>query len=113
MCFITVRVFISRNQPHRAFCTSVQLTSPPSLPAQALFPNSSADDRGEPLDEEEEEEDHTYELLLTAETKVPPPSQESHSSKGESENHSQQVFTCLVSAAVQRLFLPLGVQRKG
>uniref|UniRef100_A0A665WEA7 Ankyrin repeat and sterile alpha motif domain containing 1A n=1 Tax=Echeneis naucrates TaxID=173247 RepID=A0A665WEA7_ECHNA len=33
-------------------------------------------------EEEEEEEDHTYELLLTAQTKVPPPSQESHSHKG-------------------------------
>lgn len=50
-----------------------------------MFTNSSADDRGEPLDEEEEEEDHTYELLLTAQTKVPPHSQESQSSKGKSE----------------------------
>lgn len=30
----------------------------------------------------EEEEDHTYELLLTAQTKIPKPIQESHSSKG-------------------------------
>uniref|UniRef100_A0A665WEP0 Ankyrin repeat and sterile alpha motif domain containing 1A n=1 Tax=Echeneis naucrates TaxID=173247 RepID=A0A665WEP0_ECHNA len=43
--------------------------------------------RGEPVEEEEEEEeeDHTYELLLTAQTKVPPPSQESHSHKDNSQ----------------------------
>lgn len=48
---------------------------------QALYTNSSIDERGEPV-EEEEEEDHTYELLLTAQTKVPPSSQEHHSHKG-------------------------------
>ncbi|XP_054627028.1 ankyrin repeat and SAM domain-containing protein 1A isoform X5 [Dunckerocampus dactyliophorus] len=42
--------------------------------SEALFTNSSIDERGEPA---EEEEDHTYELLLTAQTKVPPPGQES------------------------------------
>nr|XP_043895081.1 ankyrin repeat and SAM domain-containing protein 1A isoform X1 [Solea senegalensis] len=45
--------------------------------SEALFTNSSINERGEP----EEEEDHTYELLLTAQTKVPPPSQESQSKK--------------------------------
>ncbi|XP_071332934.1 ankyrin repeat and SAM domain-containing protein 1A-like isoform X1 [Trachinotus anak] len=48
--------------------------------SEALYTNSSIDERGEPV---EEEEDHTYELLLTAQTKVPPPSQESHSHKDE------------------------------
>ncbi|KAG7221596.1 hypothetical protein INR49_017127 [Caranx melampygus] len=50
--------------------------------SEALYTNSSIDERGEPV-EEEEEEDHTYELLLTAQTKVPPPSQEHHSHKDE------------------------------
>lgn len=49
------------------------------LSLQALFTNSCIDERGEAA---EEEEDHTYELLLTAQTKVPPPSQESKSNKG-------------------------------
>ncbi|KAM3871902.1 ankyrin repeat and SAM domain-containing protein 1A [Diretmus argenteus] len=60
----------------------------PSLPgheeevsSEALYTNSSIDERAEPV--EEEEEDHTYELLLTAQTKVPPPSQESQSHKDE------------------------------
>ncbi|XP_040908693.1 ankyrin repeat and SAM domain-containing protein 1A-like isoform X6 [Toxotes jaculatrix] len=44
--------------------------------SEALYTNSSFDERGEP-----EEEDHTYELLLTAQTKVPPPSQEFQSHK--------------------------------
>lgn len=70
----------------------------PSCPPQALFTNSSADDRGEPL-EEEEEEDHTYELLLTAQTKVPPPSQEALSSKGKSEFNPKQVFICFLCSA--------------
>ncbi|XP_018529901.1 ankyrin repeat and SAM domain-containing protein 1A isoform X2 [Lates calcarifer] len=48
--------------------------------SEALYTNSSIDERGEPV---EEEEDHTYELLLTAQTKVPPPSQESKSHKDE------------------------------
>lgn len=43
---------------------------------QALYTNSSIDERGEP------EEDHTYELLLTAQTKVPLPSQDYQSNKG-------------------------------
>lgn len=50
-----------------------------SLLLQALYTNSSIDERGEPA---EEEEDHTYELLLTAQTKHPPPSLESQSNKG-------------------------------
>ncbi|XP_060913504.1 ankyrin repeat and SAM domain-containing protein 1A-like isoform X1 [Labrus mixtus] len=48
---------------------------------EALYTNSSIDERGEQV--EEEEEDHTYELLLTAQTKIPPPCQESRSSKDE------------------------------
>ncbi|XP_034733293.1 ankyrin repeat and SAM domain-containing protein 1A-like isoform X13 [Etheostoma cragini] len=47
--------------------------------SEALYTNSSIDERGEPV----EEEDHTYELLLTAQTKHPPPSQESQSNKDE------------------------------
>ncbi|CAJ1084781.1 ankyrin repeat and SAM domain-containing protein 1A isoform X3 [Xyrichtys novacula] len=52
----------------------------PQMVIHALFTNSSIDERGE---REEEEEDHTYELLLTAQTKVPQPSHESQSSKDE------------------------------
>ncbi|XP_055079295.1 ankyrin repeat and SAM domain-containing protein 1A isoform X3 [Periophthalmus magnuspinnatus] len=37
--------------------------------SEALYTNSSIDERGE---QGEEDEDHTYELLLTAQTKVPP-----------------------------------------
>ncbi|KAM7404969.1 hypothetical protein PAMP_012268 [Pampus punctatissimus] len=51
---------------------------PDSEAGKALY-NSSIDERGEPA----EEEDHTYELLLTAQTKVPPPSQDSQSHKDE------------------------------
>ncbi|XP_019113529.1 ankyrin repeat and SAM domain-containing protein 1A isoform X3 [Larimichthys crocea] len=47
---------------------------PDSEAGKALYTNSK------PM---EEEEDHTYELLLTAQTKVPPPSQESQSNKDE------------------------------
>ncbi|KAA8590799.1 hypothetical protein FQN60_001742 [Etheostoma spectabile] len=47
--------------------------------SEALYTNSSIDERGQPV----EEEDHTYELLLTAQTKHPPPSQESQSNKDE------------------------------
>ncbi|MEQ2162788.1 hypothetical protein GOODEAATRI_023430, partial [Goodea atripinnis] len=50
--------------------------------ASVLYTGSSADERREPA---EEQEDHTYELLLTAETKVPPPSLESQSNKGNCE----------------------------
>ncbi|XP_070695197.1 ankyrin repeat and SAM domain-containing protein 1A isoform X2 [Pempheris klunzingeri] len=49
----------------------------PGHEEEALYTNSSIDERGEP------EEDHTYELLLTAQTKVPPPSQESQFNKDE------------------------------
>nr|XP_023010643.2 ankyrin repeat and SAM domain-containing protein 1A isoform X5 [Maylandia zebra] len=46
--------------------------------SEALYTSSSADEKREPA----EEEDHTYELLLTAETKIPPPpSHEPHSYK--------------------------------
>ncbi|XP_076596975.1 ankyrin repeat and SAM domain-containing protein 1A isoform X4 [Chaetodon auriga] len=51
----------------------------PGHEEEALYTNSSIDERGELA----EEEDHTYELLLTAQTKVPPPSQESQSNKDE------------------------------
>ncbi|XP_074537154.1 ankyrin repeat and SAM domain-containing protein 1A isoform X3 [Halichoeres trimaculatus] len=51
----------------------------PGHDEEAHFTNSSIDERGERV----EEEDHTYELLLTAQTKVPPPNQESHSSRDE------------------------------
>ncbi|KAM3617907.1 uncharacterized protein V6R79_012503 [Siganus canaliculatus] len=51
----------------------------PGHEEEALYTNSSIDERGEPV----EDEDHTYELLLSAQTKVPPPSQESQSSKDE------------------------------
>ncbi|XP_037540685.1 ankyrin repeat and SAM domain-containing protein 1A [Nematolebias whitei] len=55
------------------------------LSSEATFPNSSMDERREPA---EEEEDHTYELLLTAQTKVPPPSQASKSNKDEKTTQS-------------------------
>ncbi|KAK5863879.1 hypothetical protein PBY51_000872 [Eleginops maclovinus] len=51
----------------------------PGHEEEALYTNSSIDERGEPV----EEEDHTYELLLTAQTKHASPSQESHSNKDE------------------------------
>ncbi|XP_077368732.1 ankyrin repeat and SAM domain-containing protein 1A isoform X3 [Festucalex cinctus] len=52
----------------------------PGPEEEALFANSSIDERGEAA---EEEEDHTYELLLTAQTKVPLRSQESQFHKDE------------------------------
>uniref|UniRef100_A0A671YBY7 Ankyrin repeat and sterile alpha motif domain containing 1A n=1 Tax=Sparus aurata TaxID=8175 RepID=A0A671YBY7_SPAAU len=52
---------------------------PDSEAGKALYTNSSINERCERV----EEEDHTYELLLTAQTKVPPPSQESQSHKDE------------------------------
>uniref|UniRef100_A0A671Y574 Ankyrin repeat and sterile alpha motif domain containing 1A n=1 Tax=Sparus aurata TaxID=8175 RepID=A0A671Y574_SPAAU len=51
----------------------------PGREEEALYTNSSINERCERV----EEEDHTYELLLTAQTKVPPPSQESQSHKDE------------------------------
>ncbi|KAL3064591.1 hypothetical protein OYC64_000775 [Pagothenia borchgrevinki] len=50
----------------------------PGHEEEALYTNSSIDERGEPV-----EEDHTYELLLTAQTKHASPSQESQSNKDE------------------------------
>ncbi|XP_077943179.1 ankyrin repeat and SAM domain-containing protein 1A isoform X2 [Gasterosteus aculeatus] len=47
--------------------------------AEALHTNSSIDERGEPA----QEADHTYELLLTAQTKHPPPNHESKSNRDE------------------------------
>lgn len=51
------------------------------LSLQICYTNSSADERRELV---EEEEDHTYELLLTAQTKVPASTPESQSSKSTS-----------------------------
>lgn len=77
-----------------SFSLSSILTPPPPTPTpaphlfclniflQALFTNSSIDERVEPVEEEEEEEDHTYELLLTAQTKVPSLKQDFQSNKG-------------------------------
>lgn len=56
--------------------TSSPLLLLPSL--QTCYTNSRADERRELV---EEEEDHTYELLLTAQTKVPASTPDSHSSK--------------------------------
>ncbi|XP_034394100.1 ankyrin repeat and SAM domain-containing protein 1A-like isoform X10 [Cyclopterus lumpus] len=53
--------------------------SHPGHDDEALYTNSSIDERGEPV----REEDHTYELLLTAQTKHPPPGHESKSNKDE------------------------------
>uniref|UniRef100_A0AAQ5XAS0 Ankyrin repeat and sterile alpha motif domain containing 1A n=1 Tax=Amphiprion ocellaris TaxID=80972 RepID=A0AAQ5XAS0_AMPOC len=53
----------------------------------ALYTSSSIDERREPV---EEEEDHTYELLLTAQTKVPPPTQDSQSHKDNSQPSQDQ-----------------------
>lgn len=51
------------------------------LSLQICYTNSSADERRELV---EEEEDHTYELLLTAQTKVPASTPESQSGKSTS-----------------------------
>ncbi|AWP10288.1 putative ankyrin repeat and SAM domain-containing protein 1A [Scophthalmus maximus] len=56
-----------------------------SASSEALYTNSSIDERGERV-----EEDHTYELLLTAQTKVPPPGHESHSHKDNSQPSQDQ-----------------------
>lgn len=45
---------------------------------QTCYINSGADERRELV---EEEEDHTYELLLTAQTKIPASTLEPHTSK--------------------------------
>ncbi|KAM4571213.1 ankyrin repeat and SAM domain-containing protein 1A isoform 5-T5 [Fundulus diaphanus] len=50
------------------------------MSSEVPYIGSSVNERREPA---EEQEDHTYELLLTAETKVPPPSLESQSDKYE------------------------------
>ncbi|XP_026188560.1 ankyrin repeat and SAM domain-containing protein 1A isoform X3 [Mastacembelus armatus] len=57
-------------------------SSHPGHEEEAVYTNSSIDEKGEAV----EEEDHTYELLLTAQTKVPPPIQESHTHKGDNTN---------------------------
>uniref|UniRef100_I3KJX8 Ankyrin repeat and sterile alpha motif domain containing 1A n=1 Tax=Oreochromis niloticus TaxID=8128 RepID=I3KJX8_ORENI len=60
---------------------------PDSEAGKALYTSSSADEKREPV----EEEDHTYELLLTAETKIPPPpSHEPHSYKGNCLSQDQE-----------------------
>uniref|UniRef100_A0A3Q0QSR1 Ankyrin repeat and sterile alpha motif domain containing 1A n=1 Tax=Amphilophus citrinellus TaxID=61819 RepID=A0A3Q0QSR1_AMPCI len=52
---------------------------PDSEAGKAMYTSSSTEEKRESV----EEEDHTYELLLTAQTKIPPPSsQESQSHKG-------------------------------
>uniref|UniRef100_G3NG18 Ankyrin repeat and sterile alpha motif domain containing 1A n=1 Tax=Gasterosteus aculeatus aculeatus TaxID=481459 RepID=G3NG18_GASAC len=53
---------------------------------QALHTNSSIDERGEPA----QEADHTYELLLTAQTKHPPPNHESKSNRDNSQLSEDQ-----------------------
>uniref|UniRef100_A0A8C4HFT2 Ankyrin repeat and sterile alpha motif domain containing 1A n=1 Tax=Dicentrarchus labrax TaxID=13489 RepID=A0A8C4HFT2_DICLA len=58
------------------------LTSGKSSDRDSGRPDSEAGKVSSEPVEEEEEEDHTYELLLTAQTKVPPPSQEYQSNKG-------------------------------
>uniref|UniRef100_A0A3B4ZFP0 Ankyrin repeat and sterile alpha motif domain containing 1A n=1 Tax=Stegastes partitus TaxID=144197 RepID=A0A3B4ZFP0_9TELE len=63
------------------------LTSGKSSDRDSGRPDSEAGKRGEPV---EEEEDHTYELLLTAQTKVPPPNQESQSHKDNSQLSQDQ-----------------------
>ncbi|XP_067383881.1 ankyrin repeat and SAM domain-containing protein 1A-like isoform X4 [Channa argus] len=50
--------------------------------SEALYTNSSIDERHEPI----EEEDHTYELLLSAQTKVPPPSHKDENATAQSSN---------------------------
>uniref|UniRef100_A0A3Q3KGH5 Ankyrin repeat and sterile alpha motif domain containing 1A n=1 Tax=Monopterus albus TaxID=43700 RepID=A0A3Q3KGH5_MONAL len=61
------------------------LTSGKSSDRDSGRPDSEAGKKGRLVEEEEEEkeeeEDHTYELLVTAQTKVPPPSKEAHSHK--------------------------------
>uniref|UniRef100_A0A3B5M1J5 Ankyrin repeat and sterile alpha motif domain containing 1A n=1 Tax=Xiphophorus couchianus TaxID=32473 RepID=A0A3B5M1J5_9TELE len=52
-----------------------------------LYLGSSTDQRREPA---EVQEDHTYELLVTAETKVPPPNLESQSNKDNSQPSQDQ-----------------------
>uniref|UniRef100_A0A7N8Y7U3 Ankyrin repeat and sterile alpha motif domain containing 1A n=1 Tax=Mastacembelus armatus TaxID=205130 RepID=A0A7N8Y7U3_9TELE len=59
---------------------------PDSEAGKAVYTNSSIDEKGEAV----EEEDHTYELLLTAQTKVPPPIQESHTHKENSQPSQDQ-----------------------
>ncbi|XP_029011931.1 ankyrin repeat and SAM domain-containing protein 1A-like isoform X3 [Betta splendens] len=49
------------------------------MSSEALYTNSHADERVQPVGDE----DHTYELLLTAQTKVPPARQESQPHKDE------------------------------
>uniref|UniRef100_A0A8C4HEZ5 Ankyrin repeat and sterile alpha motif domain containing 1A n=1 Tax=Dicentrarchus labrax TaxID=13489 RepID=A0A8C4HEZ5_DICLA len=67
------------------------LTSGKSSDRDSGRPDSEAGkvSSSEPV-EEEEEEDHTYELLLTAQTKVPPPSQEYQSNKDNSQLSEDQ-----------------------
>ncbi|XP_061699803.1 ankyrin repeat and SAM domain-containing protein 1A-like isoform X4 [Syngnathoides biaculeatus] len=72
--------------------------------SEALFTNSSIDERGETA---EEEEDHTYELLLTAQTKVPLPSQESQVHKDENSIPSNSsVLPQCKSSALNNLGTP-------
>ncbi|XP_041712219.1 ankyrin repeat and SAM domain-containing protein 1A isoform X5 [Coregonus clupeaformis] len=58
----------------------------PGQEEEALYTNSSIDERGEA----EEEKDHTYELLLSAQTKVPQCAQDPPSQKHTDENATSQ-----------------------
>uniref|UniRef100_A0A3P9HNP6 Ankyrin repeat and sterile alpha motif domain containing 1A n=1 Tax=Oryzias latipes TaxID=8090 RepID=A0A3P9HNP6_ORYLA len=60
---------------------------PDSEVGKPMHSSSSVDVRREPA---EEEEDHTYELLMSAQTKVPPPSQESQSHRDSSQCGQEQ-----------------------
>ncbi|XP_068161846.1 ankyrin repeat and SAM domain-containing protein 1A [Antennarius striatus] len=73
------------------------------LPLQTPNTDDGLEARGE------EEEDHTYELLLTAQTKVPPPSQEPQSSKDESAAPSS-LLPQRKAAAPNDLRAPSGVK---
>ncbi|XP_061591409.1 ankyrin repeat and SAM domain-containing protein 1A-like isoform X3 [Cololabis saira] len=66
------------------------------MSSEALYTNSSIEERGEPA---EEEEDHTYELLLTAQTKVPPPSQEPHKDENTTAQSSNSLLPQRKAAA--------------
>uniref|UniRef100_A0A3Q2QFX9 Ankyrin repeat and sterile alpha motif domain containing 1A n=1 Tax=Fundulus heteroclitus TaxID=8078 RepID=A0A3Q2QFX9_FUNHE len=70
-------------------CIVVTESHKPIMDQYTLVPyiGSSVNERREPA---EEQEDHTYELLLTAETKVPPPSLESQSNKYNSQPGQDQ-----------------------
>ncbi|XP_036390241.1 ankyrin repeat and SAM domain-containing protein 1A-like isoform X2 [Megalops cyprinoides] len=72
-------------------------TQPPpdheeDVSSEALYTNSSIDERGEVAEEEE----HTYELLLSAQTKIPPPKQDPPSRTGPDEDGAAQSSNSLL-----------------